>query len=473
MSLRKGYETMRDEKTREKSPMQLLEEGLPQFEQFIESRESYIKALEQTIQVLKQGNAGVDANNPATASSVDELVAMQRLSNTISTALEPEQIVGALIELTRQVIPVIESNIFLFEGKTNKALPLSSKSSARLQNEAQQQIESGIADWVISEKKTVVIPDLEHMVAGTSSRNFVIVPLLVRGQGIGTYLIHTEKPQPEFSNQDLQLLSVLANQAAAGVENWRTYKQLLRANEDLKASQAQIVQAAKMAAIGELAAGVAHEIKNPLQVLLLHLELVEKGRPVPNWTEMFSKQVRRLGDITRRLMDFARNATEDVKMEPVQLKKVIEETTAMVHHEFVGSNITFAMNLPEDLPPVAGNGNYLQQVFLNLLLNARDAMPKGGAISISTALTGFHIITRFSDTGMGIDKNIIEKIFRPFFTTKGDKGTGLGLAVCHKIIGQHKGEIRVESEVGKGTTFTVFLPVWREKIEDGKLKIED
>jgi two-component system NtrC family sensor kinase len=411
--------------------------------------------------VLKQEKASVNTNHLTITSSVDELVAMQRLSNTISTALEPEQIVSALIDLTRQVIPIIESNIFLFEGKTNKALALSSRGSARLQLEAQRQIEAGIADWVIGEKKTVVIPDLEQMVSAISSRNFVIVPLLVRGQGIGIYLIHTEKPQPEFSNQDLQLLSVLANQAAAGVENWRTYKQLLRANEELKASQAQMVQAAKMAAIGELAAGVAHEIKNPLQVLLLHLELVEKGRPVPNWTEMFSKQVRRLGDITRRLMDFARNASEEVKMEPVPLKKVIEETTAMVHHEFVGSGITFALNLPDDLPPVAGNANYLQQVFLNLLLNARDAMPKGGGISISTALTGYHIIISFSDTGTGIEKDVLEKIFRPFFTTKGDKGTGLGLAVCHKIIGQHKGEIRVESEVGKGTTFTIYLPVWR------------
>jgi signal transduction histidine kinase len=452
---------MKGEFPQEKPPLQLLEEGLPHIEQFIESRECYIKALEQTIQVLKKENASVNSSNLMITSSVDELVAMQRLSNTISTALEPEHIISALIELTRQVIPVIESNIFLFEGKTNKALPLSSKGSSRLQQEAQGQIEAGIADWVIGEKKTVVIPDLEHMVAGTSGRNFVIVPLLVRGQGIGIYLIHTEKPQPEFSNQDLQLLSVLANQAAAGVENWRTYRQLLKANEELKASQAQIVQAAKMAAIGELAAGVAHEIKNPLQVLLLHLELIDKGRPVANWTEMFGKQVRRLADITRRLMDFARNASEEVKMEPVQVKKIIEETTAMVHHEFIGSGITFALELPDELPPVAGNGNYLQQVFLNLLLNARDAMPKGGAIGISAALTGFHIIIRFSDTGIGIDKSILEKIFRPFFTTKGEKGTGLGLAVCHKIIAQHKGEIRVESEAGKGTTFTIFLPVWR------------
>ncbi|MBP1647260.1 MAG: integral rane sensor signal transduction histidine kinase [Bacteroidetes bacterium] len=461
MRRKKGCVTMKGDSPRETSPLQTLEEGLPQFEQFIESRESYIKALEQTILMLKQEAANINSNSLAIRSSVDELVAMQRLSNTISTALEPELIVSTLIELTRQVIPVIESNIFLFEGKTNKVLPLSSKGSSRLQQEAQEQMEAGIVDWVIAEKKTVVIPDLDHMVAGASNRNFVIVPLLVRGQGIGIYLIHTVKSQPDFSNQDLQLLSVLANQAAAGVENWRTYRQLVRANEELKSSQAQMVQAAKMAAIGELAAGVAHEIKNPLQVLLLHLELVEKGRPVANWTEMFSKQVKRLGDITRRLMDFARNVSEEVKMEPVHINKTIEETAAMVQHEFAGSGITIAANLPDGIPPVAGNANYLQQVFLNLLLNARDAMPKGGTIGLSTESTGFHIIVRISDTGMGIEKEILDKIFRPFFTTKGDKGTGLGLAVCHKIIGQHKGDIRVQSEVGKGTTFTMFLPVWR------------
>jgi signal transduction histidine kinase len=438
-----------------------LEDGLPQFEQFLQSRESYIKALEQTIRILKQENVNINSNNIDIRSSIDELVAMQRLSNTISTATDPELIVGALIELTRQVIPVIESNIFLFDGGMNKLLPLSSKGSTRLQEEAQQQLEAGIVDWVIAEKKTVVIPDLSHMMAGANAHNFVIVPLILRSQGIGIYIIHSEKAQQEFSNQDLQLLSVLANQAAVGVENWRTYNQLLKANEELKSSHAQMVQAAKLAAIGELAASVAHEIKNPLQVLLLHLELVEAGRPLPNWVEMLSKQVKRLSDITHRLMNFARNVSEDVKMEPVNIHKCIEDIVAMVHHEFRGSGIEIELTFPEGLPPVAANANYLQQVFLNLLINARDAMPKGGKIRIQTALTGFHLTVTFSDTGSGIPQEVLEKVFKPFFSTKGEKGTGLGLAICHKIIAQHKGEIRVESEMGKGTTFTIFLPVWR------------
>jgi len=450
-----------DKPLKKKNRLQLLEDGLPQFEQFIESRESYIKALEKTIEALKRENVQYNRNNLAIRSSIDELVATQSLSNIISTATDPELIVRTLIELTRQVIPVLESNIFLFEPSSNRLLPLSSKSSSRLQQEAEQQLEAGIVDWVIAEKKTVVIPDLEHMLARSNARNFVIVPLILRGMGIGIYIIHTEKPQQEFSNQDVQLLSVLANQAAVGVEHWRTYRQLVQANEELKASQAQMVQAAKLAAIGELAAGIAHEIKNPLQVLMLHLELVQAGKPLPNWVDMFSKQVKRLSDITLRLMNFSRNVSEDVAMEPIKLNKVIEDIVAMVHHEFSGSGIEFELSYGENIPPVTGNANYLQQVFLNLLINARDAMPRGGKLGIATSLTGYHVSIRFSDTGSGIPKEIQEKIFKPFFSTKGEKGTGLGLAICSKIIAQHKGELRVESEVGQGTTFTIFLPIWR------------
>jgi len=127
---------------KKKNRLQLLEEGLPQFEQFIESRETYIKALEKTIDILRQENVQFNQNNLAIRSSIDELVATQRLSNIISTATEPELIVSALIEVTRQVIPVLNCNIFLFQATSNRLLPLSSKSDPRLQSEAEHQLES-------------------------------------------------------------------------------------------------------------------------------------------------------------------------------------------------------------------------------------------------------------------------------------------------------------------------------------------
>jgi signal transduction histidine kinase len=450
------------EKKQKKTKLEILEEGLPHFEQFIESRESYIKALETTIEVLRRDNMNASTNNLAIRSSIDELVAMQRMSNSVSTSAEPDQIVSALMDLTRQVIPVLDSDIFLFEGKTEDLVSLASRPSDRLRHEAEHQLEAGIVDWVIAEKKTVVIPDLEHMVSNTSSRNFVIVPLILRSEGIGIYIIHTEKAQQEFSNQDIQLLSVLANQAAVGVEHWRTLRRLVVANEEIKSSHAQMVQAAKLAAIGELAAGIAHEIKNPLSILLLHLDLAQAGKPLPNWMEMFSAQVKRLSDITLRLMNFARSASEDVTLDPLAISRVIEDAVAIVRHEFRGQQIEIELSSEEGIPYVRGNANYLQQVFLNLLINARDAMTSGGTIRIAAAAAGSSVRITFGDTGPGIPPGIRDKVFKPFFTTKGEKGTGLGLAICSKIIAQHGGTIGVKSETGVGTTFTITIPVWKE-----------
>lgn len=155
-----------------KSRNELLDEALPQFESFIESREKYIKALETTIQALRQENANFNKNNLAIRSSIDELVAMQRLSNIVSTAVSPETILATLFDLTQQVIPVLESNIFLLDSTSNTLLPLAPGQDPRLKEEAQQQLESGICDWVFDEKKTVIIPDLDKPCCDRDGKEF-------------------------------------------------------------------------------------------------------------------------------------------------------------------------------------------------------------------------------------------------------------------------------------------------------------
>jgi signal transduction histidine kinase len=437
-----------------------LEETVPQFEQFIENRESYIRALEQTIDALKRENSQFNRNNLDIRTSIDELVVMQRLSNAISTAVEPELIVGTLIELTQQVLPVLESNVFLFDLPGKRLLPLTSHGSDRLVNEAHQHLESGIIDWVFSEKKTVIIPDLANMVGEGSPRNFVIVPLILRNENIGIYIIHTPKPQQEFTNQDMQLLSVLANQAAAGVENWRTHHQLVRANEELKSSQAQMIQAGKLVALGELAAGIVHEIKNPVQILLTHVDLVMRGNPMPGWVDLFNKEVHRLAEITRRLMTFSHTVSDDPRLESVDLNKALDDIVAIVQHDLRNNKVLIKKEFGESLPSIMGNTNYLQQAFMNLLINARDAMPQGGTVTVKTEHKDLRVMIDFTDTGTGIAKEHLDRIFSPFFTTKEPgKGTGLGLSMCKKIVSQHHGEIKVTSEVNVGTTFTIILPV--------------
>lgn len=455
-----------EQSKRKQKPMktrsELLEEMLPQFETFVESREKYIKALEATVDALQREIENRNKNNLAIRNSIDELVAMQRMSNTISTAMQPEAILHALVELTKQVIPIEDADIFLLGEKPTELVRLSSGGSLWLMEEAREQLESGIVDWVFSEKRTVIIPDLKNLVAEGESKNFVIVPLFVRNNGIGFYLIHTSKQQQEFTNQDVQLLSVLANQAAAGVENWRTYEQLVKVNNELKASETQMIHAARLAAIGELATSIVHEIKNPVQVLMLQLDVMKRGTHIPNAEELIRQQVLRLQEITKRLMNFARNVSEDFVIQPTDVNKVILDTIVLVEHEYKLDKIEFELNLEGHLPLIPGNASYLQQVFLNLAINARDAMPKGGFVRIKTTSDYFNVIVSFSDTGVGIPPEFLPKIFQPFFTTKEEgKGTGLGLAICRKIIAQHEGEISVESEPGKGTTFIIKLPTRR------------
>lgn len=452
--------TARKTADQRKSRLDLLNEAMPQFEQFIESRESYIKALETAIEALRRENQKYNQNNLEIRSSIDELVALQRLSNTIGTSVNPEEIARTLIDLTTQVLPVIETNIFLFDSSTARLSPLTEGGSTRLHQVAQEQLEAGIVDWVLSENKTVVIPDLESLAAVGTSRNLVIVPLILRNQPIGVYVIHTTKAQTDFSNQDIQLLTVLAHQAAAGIENWRTYDQLVQANEQLKASQAQMLQAAKLAAIGEMAAGVLHEIKNPLQIMMMHLDMVERNRAMPNWIEMFGQQVRRLSDIAKRLMNFSRNV--EFTMDAVDVNKAILDVVAIISHEFRSNQITIDLQLATPVTAITGNANYLQQVFLNLFINARDAMPQGGTLTIGTTYGQHAMTVTVADSGTGIDPENMEKIFGAFFTTKGEgKGTGLGLSICNKIVEQHGGTITVSSTVGQGTTFTITIPYRR------------
>lgn len=444
----------------------LSNEMLENFEQFVENRETYIKGLENTIELLKLENSRRTESANELKRSFDEIIAFQRLSNVISTSVEPEKLIDTLIELTKQVIPVVNSNIFLFDRTNKKLEPFLKREMNGLEKQANLQLEAGIVDWVLSEKKTVVIPDINHLTNKNTSRNYVIVPLIIRSEPIGIYIIHTEKPQPGFSHYDIQLLSVLTNYAAVGIENWRTYQELISANEEIKSSQERMVQVSKLAAVGELAASIMHEMRNPVQYLMFQMDLAKRGMLPENWIDVFSQKIQQLVLISKRLLDFCREDSLIKDFETVNITDAINNAVDTVQKEFKYAHIDIVLKLSENLPKVFGKSTYLQLVFMNLLINARDAMPKGGMITINTAAENNYIVIKFSDNGEGISPENLEKVFQPFFTTKvKDRGTGLGLSISNRIITQHKGNIYVESEINKGTTFTITLPIRKQNVE--------
>ena len=237
-----------------------------------------------------------------------------------------------------------------------------------------------------------------------------------------------------------------------------------RKDRQLKASQAQLVQSGKMAAVGQLAAGVAHEVNNPLQIILSRVQLLmmrnQDLEPLFKDLQLIEANVKRISRIIRSLLDFARHNSGEEEWKSIDLAFLATQTSSLMQHLLEKAEIEFLLEIPDDgSPRIFGNVGEMEQVFLNLLINAQQHTSAGGRIQIDLEVQGGEAVIRFCDTGVGIPKENLPHIFEPFFTTRQDQGgTGLGLSIIHGIIEKHRGRIQVESQNQKDTTFTPFFP---------------
>jgi PAS domain S-box-containing protein len=235
--------------------------------------------------------------------------------------------------------------------------------------------------------------------------------------------------------------------------------------------ESQLAQADKLSSIGLLAAGVAHEINTPLAVISSYAQMLSKQLKADTRLgpvlDKITQQSFRAAEIANGLLNFSRTSTTEFR--DTNLNQVIRDTLSLLEHQFKTAQIELVLDLIEDLPVISGNPGKLQQVFLNLLLNAKEAMPEGGQLRVSTLVNG-HVEARVTDSGAGIAPEHLKRIYDPFFTTKttpkpGDRrGTGLGLSVSYGIIQEHAGKIHVESAIGSGTTFHLEFPLLRNSV---------
>jgi signal transduction histidine kinase len=254
--------------------------------------------------------------------------------------------------------------------------------------------------------------------------------------------------------------------------NRELFEQLQRAYEELRQKSEALIQQEKMSAIGTLAAGVAHELNNPLTAVVGFAQLIAEklrtNRPT-NWSDAEYDRVaqalenlvqgaHRSRDIVGSLLRFARASRPDARS-LIDLNQVLRDAFVFTEHLLLRNGITLEKHLAPELPPVWGNTARLQHVFTNLLINAQQATPSGGVVRVITERSEEPkgVWTHVEDTGEGIAPEDLDKIFEPFYTRKQD-GTGLGLSIAKQIVEEHHGEIRVLSELGKGTRFSVFLP---------------
>ncbi|HLG94668.1 MAG TPA: ATP-binding protein, partial [candidate division Zixibacteria bacterium] len=294
----------------------------------------------------------------------------------------------------------------------------------------------------------------------------LVIPLSVKNRLEGVLILTGKISNLPFSENDIEFLSILANQLAVTVENARLYEMEKDTNSQLRETQNQLIRLEKLAALGELSATIAHEVNNPLGIIKNYLALIAQqlSPEDPNYPfyQVIKEEVDRIAKIVRQLLDFYRPKAEEIAR--VDLSQILDETVILLEKQLASSNIEVVKNLPRSLPPIEASPAQLKQVFLNLLMNAREVMPQGGKLEISTRSENGYVEAEVADSGEGIPPENLDKIFEPFFTTKREKGgTGLGLSVCLGIVSKTGGVIRAQNRKPKGATFIVRLPV-KEKI---------
>jgi len=290
-----------------------------------------------------------------------------------------------------------------------------------------------------------------------SLMSLLSVPLIFAGQCIGALSVYTARPY-SFSNEEIKILSALAELSAIAIEKARLYERVVDVEEQLRQNE-------KLSALGLLAAEVAHEIRNPLTVmkLLYHsLDLkFDASDPRSKDAQIIEAKIEHLNKIVEQILDFAR--TTEPKFAPVNLNDLVDELSLLVRHKLANQGIKLVRDLQDDLPLVSGDAPQLEQAFLNLILNAAEAMDGGGTLTIrSRALRGAdtagQVAVEFKDTGGGMTAEQQRQAFKTVLATTKAKGTGLGLAIVGRIVETHHGEIRIRSRVGRGTTLRIALP---------------
>ncbi len=287
------------------------------------------------------------------------------------------------------------------------------------------------------------------------------VPLQFGGQVIGTLSVYTGTPF-HFSNEEVRILSSLAELSAIAIEKARLYERIVDVEEQLRQNE-------KLSALGLLAAEVAHEIRNPLTVMKMLYHSLDpkfpKGDPRNKDAQIIRDKMELLNKIVEQILDFAR--TSEPKLAPVNLNLLIEELGLLVRHKLKNQKIQWLTHLQPDLPLIHGDATQLEQVFLNLLLNAAEAMPGGGKLTVSTHVVQAErthgeparlVALEIQDTGGGMTEEQQRRAFTSLLNTTKRTGTGLGLAIVQRIVEAHRGKLSLRSQVGHGTVIRVALP---------------
>ena len=392
------------------------------------------------------------------------------VSQTISSTLNLDD---ALKVITREACLLMEgkmcSLLMLDESRQGLELRASHGAGQAYVQKPKLSVEDSLLGIVVRRKKPLQLVNVQ-----TSSRyqntdiarleglvSLLSTPLLFGGQPIGILSVYTGEPHV-FSNEEIRILSALADLSAIAIEKARLYERIVDVEEQLRQNE-------KLSALGLLAAEVAHEIRNPLTVMKMLYHSLDptfpEDDPRRKDARIIGEKMDHLNKIVEQVLDFAR--TTEPQLQPVNLNDLIGELSLLTRHKLTQQNIQLVHQFDPNLPPVMADATQLEQAFLNLVLNAVEAMPEGGRLTIVSRLvrpgpddTGPpRVQIEFKDSGPGMSKEQRDRAFSSLLKTTKLKGTGLGLAIVARLIEAHRGGIELKSSTGRGTTIVVTLPI--------------
>lgn len=289
----------------------------------------------------------------------------------------------------------------------------------------------------------------------------LIVPLITKDNLLGILFLPRKLSGMAYQDNDLEFVSILVNQLSVALDNAGLYEREKKTLRELRSAQQRLIESERLAALGKLSASIAHEVNNPLGIIKNYLAIISRlagdDSDMKKNVVIVQEEVGRIALIVKQLLDFYRPTVE----KPVEFNvcEILTAVLDLMKNEFEDSRIEVERSFDTIPCRMVGSPEKLKQVYLNLLLNSRDAMPDGGKIKISTRKTDETMEINFIDSGSGISEKDLPRIFEPFYTTKDDGGTGLGLAVCYGIIRSHDGTISALNNPGGGATFTIRLPL--------------
>ena len=394
----------------------------------------------------------------------EEAEALQQVTQTLISRLNLDELLQTVVEAIATMASYQYVSVFLLQ---EEGLVLRARKGYALSDGGTLRLDQGITGRVARTAQPTLVSDVTQdkdflpLDALPNVQSAVGVPLLHADELLGVLLVESTASR-RLDQNDLHWLVNVGRQLSPVIENARLYADLAHALQDEKATRARLVQTEKLAAMGRLVASVAHELNNPLQTIQNALYLVKQESSLSAQAredlQVALSEADRMAGLIHRLRETYRPAASE-EFKDVSLNVLVEEVEKLIAVHLRQSRVAWAFDADLTLPSVLGLRDQLKQAVLNLCLNAVEAMPQGGALTVRTDRapeTGGVWLT-VADIGPGIEADALPNIFDPFFTTK-STGTGLGLAITHDIIRRHNGHIEVESVVGRGTAFRVWLP---------------